>query len=376
MDTVQLLLAMIRVAICGETPTEELKKACTPENLEKVYTLSARHDLAHLVGQGASKIQLTESPSLEKCKKAAMSAFVRQTQQEYDLQKLYALLEGANICFLPLKGAVLRSFYPEPWQRTSCDIDIMVRKEDMAQATDLLKAEGWKQWEQSSNEITFVSTGNTVLELHHSLLEDHVTMPVEKRLDNLWQYTQPIKGKRCHMELPDQWFYCCHLAHMAKHIAYGGCGIRPFLDLWILDKKMPCRSLPAGSGLEQFEKAAHKLAQCWFSQEPMDEMSRTLQDYILSGGAYGSLKNQVEMQKVKKGGKGKYLMGRIFPPYSEMRGLFPVLQKHRWLTPVFYIVRPIRLLFGGSWKQHTRELKFMDSSKQKETEKLLNYLGL
>lgn len=374
MDTVQLLMALIRIAVCGEAPTEAVKGQCTPQMLEQVYTLAARHDLAHLVGQGVSKMQLTESPSLEKCKKAAMTALMRQTRQEYDLQKLYDLLENGKIPFLPLKGSVLRQLYPEPWQRTSCDIDILVKREDISRATELLEQESWKRWEQSSNEITFTSKGNTVLELHHSLMEDHVTLPVKTLLDAVWQHTQPVTGKAYQMALPEEWFYCCHLAHMAKHMVFGGCGVRPFLDLWILDKKYPRLELPEGSGLEKFKQAAQKLSGIWFSGEPMDKFSCLLQDYILSGGTYGSLKNQVDMQQVKKGGKGKYILARLFPPFTEMAGLFLVLQKHPWLTPVFYIVRPFRLLFGGSWKRSVRELEML--KEESEAEVLVTYLGL
>lgn len=376
MDRISVLMALVRIAICGEAPSDEVKNACTPEMLQEVYALAAKHDLAHLAGHGISKLQLPESPALTKCKKAAMTALVRQTQQEYDLQKLYALLEQEEVPFLPLKGAVMRSFYPQPWQRTSCDIDILVKKEDLQRTVGYLEQAGWKQWEQSSNEITFTSGGGTVLELHHSLMEDHVTMEAKDILADVWQHAQPVAGKIYHMELPDGWFYCCHLAHMAKHVLYGGCGVRPFLDLWILDKKMPRLELPEGSGLEKFRQAAGKLAEVWFGGAPMDEKSRVLQDYILSGGTYGTVKNRVDMQKVKKGGKGKYLMSRLFPPYSEMGGLFPVLQKHRWLTPVFYIVRPFRLLFGGSWKRHTKELELLGDTQQTDAKKLIKYLGL
>lgn len=379
MDTAKLLMALIRIAVCGETPTEEVKNACTPQMLEQVYTLGAKHDLAHLVGQGASKLQLEDSPVFGKCKKAAMAALVRHTRQAYDYQNICDLLETQKIPFLPLKGSVLRDFYPEPWLRTSCDMDILVKRKDIFRATELLEKAGWKQWEQSSNEITFTSKDNTVLELHHSLMEDHVTLPVKAILADIWQHAQPVNGKQYHMDLPAEWFYCCHLAHMAKHMVYGGCGVRPFLDLWVLDKKMPRHCLPAGSGLEKFGQAAEKLSRVWFDREPMDEMSFLLQEYVLSGGTYGSLKNQVDMQQVKKGGKGNYLLGRIFPPFSEMGGLFPVLQKHPWLTPVFYIVRLFRLLFGGKWKRSVRELQTVNAvskDEKAETIALIHYLGL
>lgn len=374
MNSVELLMALIRIALCGEAPAEAVKTQCTPQMLQQVYALAEKHDLAHLAGHGASKLQLPDSASLEICKAAAMAALVRQTRQEYDQQKLYHLLEKEEISFLPLKGAVIRELYPEPWQRTSCDVDILVKREDVSRAMALLEAEGWRRWEQSSNEITFLSPGKTVLELHFSLMEDHVILPVKELLADVWQYALPVEGKKYQMALPDNWFYCCHLAHMAKHILYGGCGVRTFLDLWILRKKTPRLELPEGSGLEELGAAANRLAQIWFDREPMDEMSEKLQDFILSGGAFGNLKNQVDMQRQQKGGKGKYLWRRIFPRAAEMRNLFPVLQKHAYLIPLFYIVRWLRLLFGGKWKRSVRELEML--KEESKAEALITYLGL
>ena len=58
MDAWQLILELIGIAVCGKAPTQALIRACTPEKLLEAYDLAARHDLAHLVGQGASKLQL------------------------------------------------------------------------------------------------------------------------------------------------------------------------------------------------------------------------------------------------------------------------------------------------------------------------------
>lgn len=374
MDTVQLLTALMAVAVCDETPAEELKSYCTAEALEQVYTLGAKHDVAHLAGQGASKLQLPESDALEKCKKAAMLALVRQTRQSYDLQMLCTLFEEGNVPFLPLKGAVMRKYYPQDWMRTGCDIDILVKKEDLPRAIQLLEQNRWKQQMRSSNDVAFLSRGGTLLELHFALMEEHVALPVKQCLEDIWQYARPAAGKKCQMELPEQWFYCCHMAHMAKHIVYGGCGIRPFLDLWLLDQKIDSLRLPEGTGLESFADATIRLARVWFSGEQMDRKSALLQEYILSGGAYGNVKNRVAVQQIQKGGKGRLLFSRMFPPAGEMKGLFPVLQKHSWLLPVFYALRWLRLLIGKKWKQSVAELELIKADT--DAEELITYLGL
>ena len=69
MDTQSALFSLLRLAVCDDVPTEQLKTACTESMLEAVYALASRHDLAHLVGQAVSKLDLPDSEILSKCKR-------------------------------------------------------------------------------------------------------------------------------------------------------------------------------------------------------------------------------------------------------------------------------------------------------------------
>ena len=384
MEAMQLLLELIRVAVCGQEPTEALKQACTPEALEAVYSIGADHDLAHLVGQGAAKLQLSDSEALRKCKKAAMEALVRQTRQEIAYQTACKILEQGKIPFLPLKGSVLRRWYPEAWMRTSCDMDILVPETDVPGARDLLEKANWRYVWRSSHDISLFSPEGVHLELHHTTLEDCVSQAGAVVMAEIWQDAKPLPGKQYHMEISDGLFYYYHMAHMAKHVLTGGCGIRSFLDVWILnhrvefDPKVRADLLDRG-GLTAFGKAAEKLAEIWFSGAPMDEMSKGFQAFICNGGTYGNLENQVNLNQAKKGSKLRFIWERIFLPYSFLKYSYPVLQKHKWLTPVFWVVRWFRLLFGGKLANSVAELKkttAVTADMQKEACALLHYLEL
>ena len=76
MDAKQLLFALLRNVICGEPLSDDAKNACTPETLERTYQLANHHDLAHLVGQALSKLELPESETGKKCKSAAVMALL------------------------------------------------------------------------------------------------------------------------------------------------------------------------------------------------------------------------------------------------------------------------------------------------------------
>ena len=384
MNTAQLLFQLIRVAVCDETPAENLNTACTPEALEQVYALASQHDLAHLAGQGASKLSLPDSEPLQKCKKAAMQAFLRHARQVYTYQNVCNLLEQAQVPFIPLKGSVLRDFYPEGWMRTSCDLDILVHEEALEQVSQLLQQQNWTFREKTSHDVAFISPDGAHLELHYSTIEDYVSQAGKQIMEGIWQDATPLPGKQYHMVISDPLFYYYHMAHMAKHFVHGGCGIRTFLDIWVMNHRMEFdpaqrKALLDKGQLTAFAQGSEALAEIWFSGAPMDENAQVFQEFVLSGGTYGNLQNRVSLQQGQQGGKLSFALKRIFLPYDILKHQFPVLQKHKWLTPVCHIVRWFRLIFCGGLKRSVHELQTtasVSTDEQTAAQILINHLGL
>lgn len=385
MDAESVLFALLRMAVCGEQPSEEVKNACTPEMLDAVCALAAPHDLAHLVGQAASKLGLPQSDALETCKKRAMQAFLRYTQQSYEYAQTCKTLEEGQIPFVPLKGSVLRKYYPEPWLRTSCDMDILVRPEDLERAAALLQQTlGYQYRGRSPHDLLLDSPLGVHLELHFSVMEDFVSQSAEAILSGIWEDAKPVENSVYQREISDALFYYYHMAHMAKHFVNGGCGIRTFLDVWILNHRMTCDKQAREVLLERgalltFARAAEKLSRIWFSGEAPDPLSVHMQRYIFDGGAYGSLQNRVSVNQVKQGGRLKYALSKIFLPYDILKHYYPILQTHRLLKPVYQVVRWCRLLFCGGVKRSIRELQVntaVSQEAQMTADKLLKYLEL
>lgn len=384
MDTVQLLCQLIRVAVCGMQPTEALHDTCTPEALQAVYALAKQHDLGHLAGQGASKLGLSDSDALQACKKAAFEAFLRYTRQNIAYVSVCELFEKAQIPFIPLKGSVLRDHYPEPWMRTSCDMDILIHEEDIPRAQPVLEDAGWKYWAKCFHDISFLSADGIHLELHFTTIEDYVSEAGKQIMEGIWEDATPLPGKQYHMVISDALFYYYHMVHMAKHFQAGGCGIRTFLDIWVLNHRMSFdksarRQVLERGQLAAFAHGAEVLAEIWFSGAEMDENSRLLQSYVLNGGTYGTLKNQVSLQQEKKGSKLQFILNRIFQPYEVLKLQFPIVQTHKWLVPVFQVVRWFRLLRPGQLKRSRRELQAnaaVSQDQQAAARALLQYLEL
>lgn len=377
--TISSLFALLRSALRSELLADPERTQFSEEQLPQMIKLAKQHDLEHLLALGLRKNGLTTEKTAEIEKNILVAAFRCQRLQS-EQEKLCSVMEAAAIPFIPLKGAVLRDYYPESWMRTSCDIDILVREEDVERAAFMLEANcGYIREEKSSHDISLYAPNNTHLELHYTLIEDRVANEAAQVLSDVWEMAVGRGENTYWHEMPDELFYFYHIAHMAKHFEIGGCGIRPFVDLWILDKmdgvdqSKRDRLLEQG-GLLKFAEAARALSRAWFSGAPMTPLCQQMEDYILRGGVYGSTENRVAVQQQKKGGKLQYVLSKVFLTYDVLKFQYPILQKHCWLMPFMQVRRWCKLLFCGHAKRVMRELEYNDHISNDEAQKIQDFL--
>ncbi|MBO4954227.1 MAG: nucleotidyltransferase family protein [Clostridia bacterium] len=210
---------------------------------------------------------------------------------------------------------------------------------------------------RGSHDVTLITSNGVRVELHFDLIERIKYPEIAKILMNIWETSSLMDNSNHHYIMSERVFYFYHIAHMAKHFENGGCGIRPFVDLWILHRKgFDGDELLEKGGLKAFENACLRLVHVWFCGERHDETTRMLEAYIIEGGVYGSLRNRVGVQQNKQGGKLRYLMSRIFLPYHILMHQYPALQKRRHLVPVYQVIRWLQIVFRGKIKKGLYEL--------------------
>ena len=379
------MFSLICHVVCGAELTEEDKGRITPELLPRLYALSKSHDMAHIVAQELSDLGLLgEDEISQKFQKQQMLAVYRYQKLNYELEQICRTLDDAKISFIPLKGSVIRQYYPEPWMRTSCDIDVLVHEEDIDRTVALFEEKGYKSNPKSSHDVSLYSAGGVHIELHYETIEERHAVNSNAILSKIWENAVPQSTGSVHMMLTDEMFYFYHIAHMAKHFEEGGCGIRPFLDLWILEHRVAHDDTRRNALLEQggllpFANADRRLAAVWFNNAKHDEITEKMQAYILLGGVYGTLDNRVAVHQNKQGGKLRYVLSRIFIPYDTIKFYYPILVKHRWLTPIMEVRRWFKMLFRGKIKSSLHELNVNRTMSQEQiagTVDLLQKLGL
>ena len=59
---------------------------------------------------------------------------------------------------------------------------------------------------------------------------------LDRALERVWDYASPIADGRMEHRLTNEYLVFHVLAHMAAHFINGGCGVKPFVDLYLLKK--------------------------------------------------------------------------------------------------------------------------------------------
>lgn len=351
----------------------------TEESARELFALAEKHDLSHLLAYS-----LRENPSANTLdipiNRIILKAVYRYERMTKNYAKLCETFESAEIPFIPLKGAVIREYYPEPWMRTSCDIDFLIHPEDLDRTisalTDTL---GYTMNKKYFHEISLYSPDKTHIELHTSLFKEHSANRAESVLKSVWETASVREGFSFLHEMTDEMLYFYHIAHMAKHFANGGCGVRPFVDLWILDEKVCTDRGARNKLLEQvdllkFAETALKLSRVWLDVEEHEPLTSRMEQYVLRGGVYGSEGNQILVKQRQEGGKMKYALYHIFLPYDVIKLQYPILNKHRWLTPVMEVFRWFRVIFRGRAPRAVNKLRYIQSIPQSETDAIDNIM--
>lgn len=354
-NTEKIFISLLGVAICGNQLSEDLKLNITKENIDELFELSKKHSMASVVGETLFENNLMpESETAEKFKYYMLASQMRFEKQNYIAEKISKIYEELGIKHILLKGAFLKNLYPKQEWRTSADIDILVDESDLEKAASVITDDiGIKNTFKGSHDWGFKSDDGIYVELHFKLIEDDNKEGINrhkwsaKALLNVWEHCHLADDKQYRYEMNYEYLYYYHIAHMAKHFENGGCGVKPFIDLWLINNKLTFDKgkLIKESGLYKFEQTVLNVVDYWFNNSQSDELVRNIENFVFNGGSYGNKENYVAVQQTKTGGKLKYAINRIFLPYDFLKVQFPILNKHKWLIPFCQVARWYKRIF-------------------------------
>lgn len=348
------LLELIDFALAdGTAPEIE-----TEEVWENIYRLSQFHKIQSLIFHAVQKLPKEQRPPesiLKKIQQAGSLEIARDTVQKAAQMELLTAFEKAGIAVLPLKGFLIKQFYPDTSMRMMADLDILFPVEKEKETEGVLTALGYVCEHKDSHHSVYMRHPFMNIEMHYNMIGNDSLL--DAYYNNIWERLELEPGMSYIYRLKWEDFYIFMIAHLAKHFQSGGSGIRSVIDVQqFLDKmeeKLDWKYIDEELRkieLTQFEQHMKNLTAIWFGGEKETEFYAQLREFIQNSGIYGTLENlgvQRAVRAGRKGWKGKMQMwlNVIFLPYKEMKMQYPYLLKCPVLLPIAWIQRFFRIIF-------------------------------
>lgn len=384
LDEIRIFTELIRTELCKYRLPSYVAKEITPQMRKVLYDISIKHDLSHIVAIALKRNGLLSNDGASYgFRKGIQLALLRHEAMQYELNQVCEVFEQERIIHIPLKGSVICNSYPEPWMRTCSDIDILVKKEDLERAKNLIIDKlGYKVLKRNYHDISMLSPGKTLLELHFRIEENVDGM--DKLLRAVWNYARPIEEGRCRYVMTSEYLIFHAMAHMLYHFINGGCGVRFLIDLWLLEHNTNYDSEKLDGfyrdcGMLRFVNGVRNLTKVWFAGKKHDEMTLRMQKYIVEGGLFGSVENKVMVRKTQINGKIIYLLKRVFPSYDELKLANSEADMKPYKYPYYMIKRWLKLFNHNEAKLIHREFKAnmeMNLHSVNELKQLFEYLNI
>ena len=332
------------------------------------YKLSKGHSLNALLFKALEGVKVkVDEQTLFKLEEPYLLNIRKVASFNKERLELYSYLNDNDIDYLPLKGIIIKDYYPDECIREFADNDILFdeKKDKLVKAFFVNKGYEVESFKKSNHDV-YTKNPFYNFEMHRSLFGE--SCDIKKVVTYFKDYLNkaPIKENKEHY-LTKEDFYIYFTAHSYKHFHNSGCGIRTLVDYYLYLKNNELDFDYINKELEkidllEFSNQIKELSIKVFDNEPLNEKEEEMLLYIASSGTYGTLEHSVA-KGIKEKGKFGYFMSRVFPPYSFYKSTYPWAYKTVILIPVAWLCRFFRIIFKNP-KRAKSELKAIKEHKE------------
>lgn len=340
-------------------------------DMQQLYRLSKFHTLTALTAFALESCGMENNEFKQEKEKAIRKNMFLDSER----MKLFDYCEQKGIWYMPLKGVILKDFYPKYGMRQMADNDILFDAKYQMAVKKYFQSNGYEVVSYNhGNHDVYKKPPVLNFEMHTSLFWKNYNIEWQSYYNNIKSKLIKDDGVNFGYHFSDEDFYIYITMHEYKHYSNGGTGLRSLLDCYIfLQKKKNtldwqyiadvCLKL----GISGFEKHRRKLAERIFSVGKPTELCKTERQILeryLNSGTYGTLKNSVESVKKEyykrtgRSSKISYVLYRLFPDREWYERYNPFYNRYPYLKPFFVIFRLFRGAFFRKQKV-SAELKML-----------------
>lgn len=344
-------------------------------NCDKFLCLSKEHQMFSTIYPLVSDIDGFPREQLDNFRNLYMN-YLRQTLVlSNEKNAVFSELSRRKIRYMPLKGSILKRYYPKESMRQMGDIDLLYDSQFRDEVEKIMSQRGYTNFSSGENSDDYSNKSNCIFEFHRTLFFKESKFNFT--FDNLWENATVNNDNPCEYLMDINNLYLHSVCHMYKHYMYGGCGIRFLADIYLmlrqdnnnLDWDFINEKLNDYNILN-FEIKSKELAFAIFEQNELTQSQLNFLNTFLTFGIFGNEENRVTF-KVNEYAKGRkidsavtkrYMFYRLFPPKKKMYEDYRYLEKHKYLLPVYYLYRMIRA--AVNFRKTKAEIKYISKTKE------------
>ncbi len=335
------LIFLVKLALNNEKTSD-----VSAEELRETLGLAEKHMISCLV---SSAVDLSGEDG-EFLRQTIGKATTKLILVNNEKEKVFLELEKAGIWHAPLKGMVLKDYYPKSIMREMSDCDVLFDADKAEEVKGIMEGLGFKviSYGEEHHDV-YAKPPVTNVEMHRTLFQER---------HQAYEYYLNVKSKlildegshyRYHFSPED--FYVYVMSHEYVHFAYyPGTGIRSLVDTFVFLRKWKdqldwnyiekeCQKLE----IEDFEKKNRQLSLRLFGDEKMTKEDEQFLQYFLTEGVYGSTEDGVNYKVDALGGGGfgklRYVVKRLFPSMRWIKQRMPFIYRHKILLPAVPFIR-------------------------------------
>ena len=368
MNADSVLIYLAACVVNDRKPDRTVIEKLKSENglLTELIFLSRQHQMSALIAAALVKTEVHNNVLIQE---RARAVCLERTF-DHDRKKITEELENAGIWYMPLKGVILKEFYPQIGIREMSDNDILFDSERAGDVRTIMTELGFTNTSYGEgHRDDYEKKPASHFEMHRKLFdENNYHKPLYFYYNDVKKRLIKDEDSEFGFHFSREDFYIYITAHEYSHYITGGTGLRSLLDVYVYLEKYSgeldwdyIRNETDKLELTDFEKQNRRLAQKLFSlklqtgQQNLQkefisiesdrnysgeyncgEISNLTQEekdilkYHVNSGVYGTWDQAIRSRAERKG-MGRYLISRVFLPMRLVKDHYPVFYKYKIL---------------------------------------------
>ena len=359
--TSEQLLYLMVCALQGVSAREEV---LADADLKQLLLMARKHSVASMVCMALEKTAIfanADEAAKKQWLEAKNKAIRKNMLLDAERKTILHELETQGIWYMPLKGSILKDWYPKPGMREMADNDILFDPSGRKQVREIFQNRGYKTVSfRKGNHDEYEKPPIYNFEMHVSLFHG-MYKELAEQYENVKERLLPVDGTAYQFAFTPEDFYVFVIAHAHKHYSHSGTGVRTLADIYVMDRHLgdimdrdEVEQKLTQLGIAEYEQHSRVLAEKLFSAvRPLAEIELTEDEkemllYYCDATTYGTVDNSVnnrlhELQKnteaITLWTRLKYCVVRLFPGREFCKFHYPFVYRHPWTFPFFWVWR-------------------------------------